>query len=285
MEMILNKANLLKRILSAIVLAPLALLAVYYGGYYFMIFLSIIVITSVAELENLLKAKGIKLYAPLNYLFSLGIVWGFYNLDFNLIIILFITYFVLQNVYELFNHTENSTLVSSAHVFTITYIAFYLGSFAAVRQWAPSLFNITYQEASYINFTILITIWSCDTFAYFGGTLFGKHRLYEKVSPKKSIEGSVIGFIFAFVINYLFCKAFLPSLSNVVILSIGLITGIFAQLGDLIESLYKRDAGIKDSGNTIPGHGGVLDRIDSILFVFPAIFVFFYIYNYINAAI
>ena len=281
----LNKKNLMKRILSAIVLAPLALFAVYYGEHYFLAFLALIVITSVTELENLLKAKNIRMYRPLNYIFALAIVWGFYQLDFHLIVILFISYFILQNIYELFNHTENSTVVSSAHVFTMAYIAFYLGAFAAIRQWSPGLFNINYTEASYVIFTILITIWSCDTFAYFGGTLFGKHRLYEKVSPKKSIEGSVIGFIFSFVINYYFCKTFLPTLSTDVVVAIGLITGVFAQIGDLIESLYKRDAGIKDSGNTIPGHGGVLDRIDSILFVFPAIFVYFYIYHYLNANI
>lgn len=281
----MGNKNLVKRIVSAAILAPLALAVVYFGKIYFFAFSVIVVLLAVYELENLLRAKGLRLYSPLNYIFSIAIIWSFYSLNFNLLVVLFLMFIILQNLYELFNHEKDSIIVNSGHTFIIAYIAFFFGAFVAIREFSPSIFMMSYEDGAFFTFAVLITIWSCDTFAYFGGTLFGKHRLYEKVSPKKSIEGSIIGFTFAFIINYFFCKAFLPMLPDMVIAAIGIITSVFAQLGDLIESLYKRDAGVKDSGKTIPGHGGVLDRIDSILFVFPAIFIFLYIYQHVNAII
>ena len=113
-------------------------------------------------------------------------------------------------------------------------------------------------------FTLFICTWGCDVGAYIGGKLFGRSKLCVHVSPGKTIQGFVAGILGSLVANagaiYFF------SLPTYPIILIGFICGIAGQFGDLAESLIKREAGQKDSGNLIPGHGGMLDRFDSILF-------------------
>lgn len=121
-------------------------------------------------------------------------------------------------------------------------------------------------------FLPFLMIWINDSFAYIFGISFGKHRLFPSVSPKKSWEGAVGGGIATLIIAYFIAP--LMGLCTWKILAIGLIAVIFGTFGDLIESMMKRSTGIKDSGNIIPGHGGILDRIDSVLFTVPAIFIF-----------
>ena len=118
-------------------------------------------------------------------------------------------------------------------------------------------------------FLVLFVVMASDTLAYFVGRKLGRHRLYEAVSPKKTIEGS-LGGLAGGVLGALICKLwFFAELSSADILLIGLGVGAFSQLGDLVESLLKRSFGVKDSGALIPGHGGLLDRLDSLLFAFP----------------
>lgn len=121
-------------------------------------------------------------------------------------------------------------------------------------------------------FLTLVVIMGCDSFAYFIGRQFGRRKLYEAVSPNKSIEGA-LGGLAGSVLAVLIAKySFLPFLGFIDGLMIGLLLGTAGQLGDLFESLLKRACGVKDSGNIIPGHGGMLDRLDSLLFAFPLVF-------------
>lgn len=118
-------------------------------------------------------------------------------------------------------------------------------------------------------FSVLIT----DTACYYFGSKFGKHKLAPVISPNKTIEGSIGGTVFAVltsvIIGYMIK---LPVIYSVVA---GILIAIFAQTGDLCESLIKRDAGVKDSGNTLPGHGGFLDRTDSYVFTLPVLYYYF----------
>ncbi|WP_321318745.1 phosphatidate cytidylyltransferase [Labilibaculum sp.] len=120
---------------------------------------------------------------------------------------------------------------------------------------------------------VFVMIWANDTGAYLVGVNFGKHRLFERISPKKSWEGSIGGAIISLGVAYLYSN-FSDDLTTIEWLSTGIIVVLFGSIGDLVESLFKRSINIKDSGNILPGHGGILDRFDAILLVSPMVFVF-----------
>ena len=135
---------------------------------------------------------------------------------------------------------------------------------------------------------LFILIWTNDTFAYLVGKSMGKHKLFERVSPKKTIEGFLGGAVFAAFAGFLISKLYIqpnPAFSAKSILIwtiIALIVSVFGTIGDLIESKFKRIAGVKDSGSIMPGHGGILDRLDSVIFVAPIIFLFYQILYYVS---
>jgi len=125
---------------------------------------------------------------------------------------------------------------------------------------------------------IFILIWTSDTFAYLVGRKFGKHKLFERISPKKTIEGFIGGVIFTLIAAYILSIYFKDTSLNQW-LAIATIISVFGVIGDLIESMFKRQAKVKDSSNLIPGHGGFLDRLDSIIFAIPFIYAFIYLTN------
>lgn len=122
---------------------------------------------------------------------------------------------------------------------------------------------------------LLSLVWAGDTAAYFVGRAIGTHKLYPAVSPKKTIEGSVGGLVGSALITWGLTAAFYPSVGVLEALLLGVIVGVAAQAGDLTESLIKRSCGVKDSGTLLPGHGGMLDRVDGVLFAFPIFYVYF----------
>ena len=128
---------------------------------------------------------------------------------------------------------------------------------------------------------VLILIWVNDSFAYLSGKNFGKHKLYENISPKKTIEGFVGGFIAAIIAGILI-QYFTDTLSTFHWVIIAIITSIFGTIGDLIQSKFKRQAGVKDSGTIMPGHGGVFDRLDSILYASPFVYLYLQIIYYVS---
>jgi phosphatidate cytidylyltransferase len=125
---------------------------------------------------------------------------------------------------------------------------------------------------------MFVIMWTHDTFAYLSGSLFGKHPLYPAISPKKTWEGSIGGFGFSLVAAYII-SIFSPELESLQWFLIAVVIAIFGTIGDLAESLLKRRARVKDSGTLLPGHGGVLDRFDSVLFVSPVILVIILIFT------
>ncbi|WP_416440614.1 phosphatidate cytidylyltransferase [Leeuwenhoekiella sp. A16] len=128
---------------------------------------------------------------------------------------------------------------------------------------------------------LFVLIWTNDTFAYIVGKSFGRHKLFPSISPKKTIEGFFGGLIFACVASY-FIHKFTHSLNFNIWLSLALVMSTLGTLGDLIESKLKREAGVKDSGTLMPGHGGLYDRLDSILFASPFIYLVLIIFEYVS---
>lgn len=178
----------------------------------------------------------------------------------------FITSFLL-GIWELYRKKGNSFQNLAFAYYGILYLSLpftlliYL-PFMTNGEWRPEV----------IFFPFLL-VWLNDTFAYLFGSQFGKHKLFPRISPKKSWEGAVGGGIVT-IASALFIAPYLEGLTivnNVIIACIVVVFGIF---GDLIESMFKRSIEIKDSGNIMPGHGGILDRFDAIIFVIPAIFVY-----------
>jgi phosphatidate cytidylyltransferase len=135
--------------------------------------------------------------------------------------------------------------------------------------------------AKYLIIGIFILIWVNDSFAYLVGKTLGRHKLFPSVSPKKTIEGSLGGLLFALVGAY-FLGRFVPVLEITQWILLGLILVIMGSFGDLIESKFKRAAGIKDSGAILPGHGGMLDRLDSLVFAAPFAYLTLIIFNYVS---
>jgi phosphatidate cytidylyltransferase len=135
---------------------------------------------------------------------------------------------------------------------------------------------------------IFILIWTNDTFAYLVGKSIGKNKLFFRISPKKTIEGFIGGVLFAILAGFFISKYFIQAntefkeKSIVIWSTIAVITGIIGTIGDLVESKFKRVAGVKDSGKIMPGHGGVLDRLDSIIFAAPFIYLFYKILSYVS---
>ena len=143
------------------------------------------------------------------------------------------------------------------------------------------LSNYQVQYNPILPLSIFIFTWINDTGAYCNGMLFGKHRLFERISPKKSWEGSIGGGVFSIIAAIVMAHYF-PFMPISIWIGLALTVVIFGTLGDLTESLLKRTIGIKDSGNILPGHGGMLDRFDSTLMAVPAAVVYLYIISFIE---
>ena len=140
-------------------------------------------------------------------------------------------------------------------------------------QNSPETGSVTYNPI--LPLSIFVFIWLSDTGAYCVGSLIGKHRLFERISPKKSWEGSIGGGIFSIASSLGFAH-FFPFMPGWLWVGLAIVVVIFGTWGDLTESLMKRQLGIKDSGNILPGHGGMLDRFDSALMAIPAAVVYLY---------
>jgi len=162
-----------------------------------------------------------------------------------------------------------AVLSISTIFFGLVYVSWFLSFFIRLRTMPVGTELLGKQLIAYL---ILVTK-SGDIGAYFIGRKFGKHRLIPRISPKKSVEGTLGGLTFSVLVS-LGCVGFLPFFSLPHLLILGFCLGVLAQVGDLSESLIKRDCAVKDSGDTLPGFGGVLDAIDSLLFTAP-IFYFY----------
>ena len=141
-------------------------------------------------------------------------------------------------------------------------------------QNSPETSSVTYNPI--LPLSIFVFIWLSDTGAYCVGSLIGKHRLFERISPKKSWEGSIGGAVFSIASSFVFAH-FFPFMSTWQWAGLAVTVVIFGTWGDLTESLLKRQLGIKDSGNILPGQGGMLDRFDSALMAIPAAVVYLYV--------
>ena len=145
-----------------------------------------------------------------------------------------------------------------------------------------SMSNVSGTYNALIVFSFLSIVWSSDSAAYVFGVNFGKRPLLKSVSPKKSIEGFIGGIIFSIILSWIFSLYLNINFSLIQWLIIGLLTSVLGTLGDLVQSQFKREAGVKDSGKWMPGHGGLYDRMDSIIFTAPFIYLTIKTFIYVS---
>ena len=168
----------------------------------------------------------------------------------------------------------NPTRNMGITILGIMYVPVLLGSVIALR-------NLDTVYSTYFTVSMVVAIWSCDSVAFIFGMKWGQKKIFPRVSPNKSWVGSLAGFVSTFVVYYgLHVQGILPDLTLLDVAVFSIITGFFGQAGDFAESLLKRDAGVKDSGKLLLGHGGVLDRFDSIIFASPLTYAYLSIIYY-----
>jgi len=177
-------------------------------------------------------------------------------------------------VVTLFKYPNELYFDSGKLIFTVIYVALPFSFALGLPKFS------SYNDSFSLEVLFLfILIWSSDTFAYLVGKFFGKHKMAPKISPKKTWEGYAGGVVLTLVLSY-FIEHYQPELRGNWMV-VGFLVAAFAPLGDLVESQLKRNFGVKDSGNIIPGHGGVLDRLDSFIICVPVVYLYFILEKFI----
>jgi phosphatidate cytidylyltransferase len=257
-------SNLISRVVVGIVGLPVVLGLVWLGGWWLFGLVAFAALVAVHEFVTM--ARPLRPLAPAAYVGTIlalvgarqgGVVWMLGG---------FLVTFVLAFVLNAFATTRApSTVAIGATVLGSAWIGFGLGHILLLRE--------LHVEPELVVFTVLLTVWAADTFAYFGGRLLGRRKLAPTLSPGKTWEGLVIGSLagmfVAFVALYTDRDHYLVIWQAAIL---GLVVVLAAASGDLFESMLKRDMQVKDTGRLLGGHGGILDRIDALLFAAPAAF-------------
>ncbi len=276
--MALNKQTFVTRSISASVFAVVLLSAVYFNYWIACAFFAAASFICFHEFGKLAEKLGTQVFKVGGYL--LGLVMILFNLTISLVelntamtlqVISLLSVIILGSI-ALFSSIEKPF---HAACFTLFGVSYCFLPFTLLLQ-IPLIHSDTIGMQDYQALTILgliFLIWANDTFAYLGGSLIGKNKLYERVSPGKTWEGTLVGVVccigVGFILNFagIYQHAFVwPCIAAIV--------AVFGTIGDLIESLLKRQAGVKDSGAIMPGHGGALDRFDSLIVAAPVVYVF-----------
>ena len=271
--------NLTQRILTAIFGIPLLLIIFYFGDYYFLGFIALIVGLGSYEYFSLIQNKKINTDKLMGIIMCLILPVGAY---FGYLFFIFI--FTLVSVCTLFlslkkQEISNTIEEAGSSILGVVYIGWFLSHAVLIRK--IDIDHITSgltsaKDTPDLGFFWIVFVVCCtflnDTGAYFIGRYKGKHKLAPKISPSKTWEGTVSGVLLAIAGSILVNLIFSHQISYKFALLAGTVIGITSVIGDLIESMFKRSVSIKDSGDLLPGHGGVLDRFDSLILVFPVMY-------------
>lgn len=261
----------MKRWLTALILLPPLIIAIgYLPNWCFVLLVVVVAMIALEEFFGLAKSSQIEVHKFSGHIYSIFLIINFHS-QFNKhsfilgLICLAVISFLLLSLQR--NYQLNKILISSGTTLLgIIYISVMLGFLVAIHSKSNG-------EGPQWIFFLLLVAWMGDSCAYYTGRLLGKRKLAPRISPKKTWLGSVGGILgnslAAIIGQYFFLESPFTHL-----LLLGWVLGILGQLGDLVESAMKRSAHVKDSSNLLPGHGGMLDRIDSILFGAPVLFYY-----------
>lgn len=280
-------SDLPRRALTAVIFGAVMLGGMLWSRYSFAALVFIINAGSLYEYLRLVKKH--QQYTPLQArttsrvtlllgcLFHASVWYALNDAFVGLIAVLIIPFILLVFITDLMMNTtmkwKNALLNACGLVYVSLFLfcfyvlvapPFYLGA-ANTEPWYPQFASIP--------LGIVLLVWANDTFAYFAGSLFGKHKIAPEISPKKSWEGFAGGLVFALVTAYVL-SGFYFSLNPVQWMVVASLVVVFGTLGDFFESWLKRQAGVKDSGSLMPGHGGFLDRFDALIFCLPFVTIY-----------
>ncbi len=263
-----------KRALSGLVYIVVLIFASHFSKTTFLLLFAIFMLQTVREFCELIQLQKIPALLISGVLYF---IFGFFlpESKFTDIGLILSTLFIsVKLMFWLYFDSKLITDLQSKWVFLIGYIILPFVFIAKIGNFQNN-FNPS------LIICIFILIWTNDTFAYIVGKSIGKNKLFESISPKKTIEGFFGGLVFAIIISIVIAKYFFNN--NILYWIFTAITvSLFGTIGDLVESKFKRVANVKDSGNIMPGHGGMLDRLDSIIFVSPFLFLFYKIIHYVS---
>lgn len=254
---------LLQRIISALLGIPLVVAAVWFGGIPLILLTAVLIVLGLKEMNEMLTRLGLKPSLWLAVAGGLIMTAGSFLYQDGypgptITIILFMHLLATVALYPRYSLLDSAgTMMGTIYVGLLNY--FYLLRMLP-DGWIWLIFTLT-------------ATWATDTFAYFVGIAFGRRRIAPALSPKKTVEGCVGGLVGSLLVAAVF-SAIYKFLPVPKVLLLGLSIGAAALVGDLLESAFKRQAGVKDSSDLIPGHGGILDRIDSTLFTAPLVYYF-----------
>lgn len=279
------------RIISGLIMAPIVLAVLLLGGKVLWGACLLITLIGIREFYNGFAALDIRPGYGMGYLFTIAL----YLLDLTGLgfagSVIWIFGVILAGLLYLFYQFEERKLVDSmATIIGTLYVAFFLHFLVWIDpmgrefQTGSSEMSWGWIKVNPVLLLVFLTAFATDTMAYFTGSFFGRHKLCPVISPKKTVEGSIGGIVGSVVLCGIFALWLAPELL-VDFLILGGLGGVVSQFGDLTASIFKRKMGIKDYGTLIPGHGGVMDRFDSVLFTAPLVFLYFLIKAYITQGI
>ncbi|MCX7735578.1 MAG: phosphatidate cytidylyltransferase [Candidatus Kapabacteria bacterium] len=295
-------SDLLKRVIVGVIGIPIGLGIIYIGGIVFTIALAILSSIALWEYYSLFSTKNYHPYKFFGIVLNNVLIFGFYLIhslskfkyDFFLFLFFILCTVIILLSVGIISKRANSLINFAATLSGLIYVTFafltlnFIREFDLFFEWIQGNFFEVYSGVGEVGFfenidsvwaaklTIIMisSIWISDSFAYFVGIKFGKHKILPSVSPKKSWEGFFGGFIGAIIGFTVLGNLLLPKIPLIHFFIMGLIVAVFGQIGDFAESKLKRDSGIKDSSSILPGHGGILDRFDSLMFISPLIFIY-----------
>ncbi|BCL83350.1 phosphatidate cytidylyltransferase [Ktedonobacteria bacterium brp13] len=270
-------ASVALRWLTAIILMPIVLLFVWFGGWAAFVAITAVVVLGLYELSTMLRHAG---YRPLLWV-SLGLALLFLVaamfplhqlliLEIGIAVLLMLSFCCFY-----FRKNLDGALVDWALTLaSALYLGWPMSFFLLLRGMQPGrVIPLMVPAGTWWLLVTLLGVWGFDAAAFFAGRYFGRHKLAPTISPAKTWEG-VLGGLILSVIASLLCTVVPLGVPWYVAILLGICIGVFATLGDLAESLLKRQTRVKDSGQIMPGHGGMLDRIDSLLFAIMVVFIF-----------
>ena len=262
---------------------PGILLVIWFGGIWFTLFMSIVLFLAITEFFRMNTSEDCTPKLWLGWVATFGFIWMYSNphLIFGITpIISIILLFILFLLIELFSTAQNSTRSLGISVLGILYVPLLLGTLISLRIWDISNDSMN-NQISHVTFGLFVSIWVCDSAAYLIGKKWGKRKIFERVSPNKTIVGSIAGFIGAgavfYLMHYFQILGIQFDLKDIFVFT--MISGVFGQIGDFVESKFKRDVGVKDTGQFLMGHGGVLDRFDSLIFASPLLYSYLILFH------